>query len=230
MDVTKTAFIVGGGPNVGASLASALAQKGYQVAVGRRSSVKDISPSPNITALQVDVSNPQNISAAFTRIKTTIGIPNVVIYNAYSHENAGPLDDPFSASIDTLIEDNKSNIVGVYTAIQEAVAGWNTLAATNTDPKVFIVTGNIFPWMPDPRMIGIGAGKAAAAFLMHVASKTEAFRERGYRFYFASEVTEEGGPQYHGISGGAHARKYLDLIGSKEQLAWEVRFKPSELL
>jgi NAD(P)-dependent dehydrogenase (short-subunit alcohol dehydrogenase family) len=224
--MTKTALILGAGANVGASVASAFAEQGYLVAAGRRNVSATPSQHKNITSLKIDLTDTKSIPGIFSHVTETLGVPNVVVWNAYSATHSGPADDPFTAPAETLDFDNHANIVGVYTALQEAIKGWKTLPADNTDPKVFIVTGNILPWLPDPRLAGLSTGKAGAAHLIHLATTAKAYADAGYRFYFASEVTQDGLPQYHGISGEAHAKKYLELVESREQLEWEVRFKP----
>jgi hypothetical protein len=45
------------------------------------------------------------------------------------------------------------------------------------------------------------------------------------RFYFASQVTEDGNAvQNPDVSASAHASLYLDLVNQKEQGEWDVRF------
>lgn len=75
-------FIVGGGPRIGHSVAAKFLQEGYQVAIGRRT----ISPSTETNlsgaiSVQVDVTKTESVAEAFHKVKTELGIPNVVVYN-----------------------------------------------------------------------------------------------------------------------------------------------------
>lgn len=45
------------------------------------------------------------------------------------------------------------------------------------------------------------------------------------RFYFASQVTESGGPvPYDQVSGEAHGKVYVSLAQEREQRPWDIRF------
>jgi hypothetical protein len=83
------ALILGSGPNVGQHVARALVSKGYKVALASRSAPKDSSTS-NPTTFQTDLSNPSSVPELFTRVKETLGTPNVVVYNGNSHPQVRP--------------------------------------------------------------------------------------------------------------------------------------------
>jgi NAD(P)-dependent dehydrogenase (short-subunit alcohol dehydrogenase family) len=79
MSYQKVILILGAGPNIGQHVARAFAAKGYKVAVASRR-VKEEN-IPDQVSFQVDLTNPSSVSELFTKVKETLGIPSVVVYN-----------------------------------------------------------------------------------------------------------------------------------------------------
>ena len=222
--MSKVALILGGGTRVGYSVANGLAASGYKVAIGRRTPTSE-GLSAGIKTLTLDVSSTSSITSAFEETKSAFGaVPNVVVYNAGNLKQAGPVDDIFAVDVNVLKEDAGLNIWGVYTAFQLATKGWASLPDNPAQPKTFILTGNILPFAPIPRLVSLGIGKSAGAHMIEAATLTEAFQKKGWRFYFATGTTKDGGPVYRGLDGPAHAKAYQELIERKEQGDWDVRF------
>lgn len=222
--MSKVALILGGGARVGYSVANGLAAFGYKVAIGRRSPTTE-GLSEGIKALKLDVSSTSSIQSAFSETKAAFGaVPNVVIYNAGDLQKAAPQDDIFAVDVKILKEDAEVNIWGPYTALQEATKGWKDLPEDASQPKVFIMTGNILPFAPIPFLLSLGVGKASSAHMIESATLTEAFQKKNWRFYFATGTTKDGGPVYRGLDGPAHAKAYQEMIERKEQGPWDVRF------
>ena len=222
--MSKTALILGGGSRVGYAVANGLAANGYNVAIGRRSSITE-GLTAGIKTLKLDLASTASITAAFEETQKCFGaVPNVVIYNGGNLKKAAPRDDIFAVDVETLREDAELNIFGVYTALQLATKAWSTLPNDPAQPKTFILTGNILPFEPIPFLLSLGIGKAAGAHMIESATLTEAFQKKGWRFYFATGTTKDGGPVYTGLDGPAHAKAYQELIDQKEQGPWDVRF------
>jgi NAD(P)-dependent dehydrogenase (short-subunit alcohol dehydrogenase family) len=80
MSSQAVVLVLGAGPNIGQHVSRAFAAKGYKVAMASRS-VKKEDDSPNQTNFQFDLSDPFSIPKVFTKVKDTVGIPSVVIYN-----------------------------------------------------------------------------------------------------------------------------------------------------
>jgi len=74
------------------------------------------------------------------------------------------------------------NTVSAYVAIQEALAGFNTLPSSAS--KAFLYTGNILNLEPILGLQTCGAGKSATAHLIQVAALT--YREKGLKLVFPS--------------------------------------------
>ena len=73
-------LILGAGPNIGQNVARAFAAKGYQVALAARKT-KETQENANEIHIQSDFSDPGAIANAFSKVKTSLGIPSVVVYN-----------------------------------------------------------------------------------------------------------------------------------------------------
>jgi len=217
----KVALILGAGARIGASVAKTFKEAGYSVALVSRKPDTKAAEAGGYIALSGDLAKPANVKAVFKETTEKLGTPSVVVYNAAAFTFPTDFTDPFSAGAEAFAADTAVNAVGGFAAIQEAVAGFNTLG--DDVPKVFIATGNVLPFNPVPAAGSLGASKAALAHLVEVAIL--AFGGKGYRFYFASQVTKEGKTvDFEELSGDAHAKVYWELVSEKEQGPWELRF------
>lgn len=80
MGDSQVLLILGAGPNAGASIAKAFAEKGYKVALAaRRADPKN--NTPNELHIPVDLSVPTSVVDVFPQVEKEFGFPNVVIYN-----------------------------------------------------------------------------------------------------------------------------------------------------
>jgi hypothetical protein len=86
--------------------------------------------------------------------------------------------DAFSVPIPNFVNDANVNIIGAYSAMKEAVAGFKTITDPAV-PKVFISTGNIMPFKPVAFGTGFITGKTAQAHLITIG--TLSYNDRGYR-------------------------------------------------
>ncbi|PVH75405.1 epimerase/hydratase [Cadophora sp. DSE1049] len=217
----NTILILGAGPRAGWSVARKFKAEGYQVAVGSRNPDVKKATEENILTVTVDLTKTESVEDAFAHVKKSLGIPNVVVYNAATITFPEDFDDPFSISPQALMNDTKLNAFGAYVALREAVKGFKELSVGT--PKAFIATGNVLPFKPHPAGVTLGAGKAALVHLVDIAAK--AYRKGNFRFYFASQVTSSGDTiAYPDLSGGAHGLVYWELVNQTEQGAWDVRF------
>ncbi|KAI5481569.1 putative short chain type dehydrogenase [Pseudohyphozyma bogoriensis] len=207
----KTLFLIGGGRNVGAAVATLFAKHGYNVAIAARS-VKDGTSTEGYLNVNLDASKPETIGAAFEKVASAFGgPPSVVVYNAHLHFfNPDPLattPEDFASSLTT-------NITSAYVAAQHAVSGLDKLGP---DGLTFIYTGNALndPKFRMPALMSLGVGKSGAAHFVELAAQF--WGPKGAKFYYADQRTAAGGPFGEGISGLAHAQAYYELASSKEQ-------------
>ncbi|KAF2813940.1 putative short-chain dehydrogenase [Mytilinidion resinicola] len=217
----KTALILGAGKNIGAAVAKTLKGEGYSVALVSRKPDPKAAEAAGYTAFSADVAKADSVKAVFKEVGEKLGTPSVVVFNAAAFTFPTDPTDPFSAGAEAFAADVAVNSVGGFIALQEAVAAFKTL--DDSTPKVFIATGNVLPFKPNVFAGTLGAAKAVLAHLVEVS--VEAFGAKGYRFYFASQVSKDGNTvNYPELSGEAHAKVYAELLAEKEQGPWEVRF------
>ena len=77
-------FVLGAGPKIGLSVAYAFSIKGYKVALAARS-LEDGFSTEGYLHVRLDLSNTADIEVAFGKVKKSLGIPSVVVYNGLSH-------------------------------------------------------------------------------------------------------------------------------------------------
>ena len=90
----RTAFIVGAGPGISASVARQLCVHGLQVGLAARHPERLAGLAAEIGAetFTVDASDPADVARLFDEADGRIGIPDVVLYNA-SGRTRGPIVD-----------------------------------------------------------------------------------------------------------------------------------------
>jgi NAD(P)-dependent dehydrogenase (short-subunit alcohol dehydrogenase family) len=80
----RTAFIIGAGAGLSASLARLLTSEGLRVALGARDvrKLEGLVAETGALAVGTDAADPASVSAAFRLVDSELGTPDVVIYNA----------------------------------------------------------------------------------------------------------------------------------------------------
>ena len=76
-------LILGSGPRIGTSVASAFAAKGYKVALASRS-IDENASTPNQLNIKADFSDFHSISSIFSKVKEQLGLPSIIVYNGKS--------------------------------------------------------------------------------------------------------------------------------------------------
>ena len=86
------AVIVGAGAGLGAALARAAAATGMKVAVASRDKEKiaEVARSTGATAIAFDATDGASVDALFERVRSELGTPSFVVYNA-SRRARGPV-------------------------------------------------------------------------------------------------------------------------------------------
>jgi NAD(P)-dependent dehydrogenase (short-subunit alcohol dehydrogenase family) len=84
MSGSKVLLVLGAGGNIGASVASLFAEKGYKVAIAARR-LKDGVNDAGQLQVQMDLSKPETVDATFDKVTAKFGgPPNVIVYNGKS--------------------------------------------------------------------------------------------------------------------------------------------------
>ncbi|RSH92526.1 hypothetical protein EHS25_008942 [Saitozyma podzolica] len=213
------ALIFGAGPKVGAAVVNAFTNEGYAVAIASRSANDAEHPdAQGLLSVKADLAKTEDVKRAFERTKIKLGTPSVVIHNASTAQfldAADPLGPKFDVATFAASELGV-NAVSVALAAQLAVQGFATLPASAS--KTFIYTGNgLSSYITTaPVITGANAGKSAAATL--IANWAAAYKDKGYKFYYADERTDEGGLRWKGTTGPAAAKWYVELSKNPKQL------------
>ncbi|KAF5980155.1 short-chain dehydrogenase/reductase like protein yusS [Fusarium bulbicola] len=214
-------LILGSGPNIGQSVARKFASEGFRVAIASRSQ-KEADSTDKQLNIKTDLTKPLEVADAFSKVKTTFGTPSVVVYNA-SAAAFPPADDPLSVSYTDFNNNTAINVHSAFIAAQQAVAGFAQLPESAS--RTFIYTGNILNVTILPKFLDAGVGKSGAAHMMWAAA--DAYKNKGYKFYYADERKPDGAPKYR-VDGDAHADLYWALSQGKEQGPWMQTFVKGE--
>ena len=87
-------------------------------------------------------------------------------------------EDPFSVPSEQINKDIQAGGLSIYTALQEANKGFASLS--RSAPRVFIVTGNVLPWVdPIAKFTGGQIEKKIGYYLINLAANS--FTEKGFR-------------------------------------------------
>ncbi|KAL6803397.1 NAD(P)-binding protein [Trichoderma sp. SZMC 28013] len=211
---SQVVLIFGYGPRIGAAVARAFANRGYKVAVVCRSDKVADTPDDYLS-IKADLSNAYNVEDVFTQVRSKLGIPSVVVYNAFILSIQG-----FEQPLSSVITDAHVNTFSAYAAAQQAVKGFAELPPDAS--KTFIYTSNKLHIMTLEPLISMGMGKSASAHMIHYLS--EVYRSSGYKFYHTDERESDGEPAYDNLDAEAHANYYIQLVEEKDQGPWNATF------
>ncbi|KAJ5409145.1 short-chain dehydrogenase [Penicillium cosmopolitanum] len=215
---TPVILILGSGPNIGHHVAQAFATKGYKVALASRSLKEEASNADQIH-ISADLSDPHSVKSIFSKVKASLGLPSVVVYNASAGAPNNPAD-PLSIPLADFSRDLHVNTTSAFIAAQQAALSFERLPDHSS--KTFIYTGNILNETTIASLLDGGVGKSATAHI--IRSAAAAYSDKGYKFYYADERKADGTPAYSKISGEAHGKFYAELAEHKSQGPWQQTF------
>jgi NAD(P)-dependent dehydrogenase (short-subunit alcohol dehydrogenase family) len=80
-------LILGAGPRIGHHVARAFTSKGYKVALASRKSKEtdEADNTADLISITSDLSDPSSVVNVFLKVKASLGIPSVVVYNGKYH-------------------------------------------------------------------------------------------------------------------------------------------------
>ncbi|KAF4978074.1 hypothetical protein FZEAL_5500 [Fusarium zealandicum] len=212
---SPVALILGAGANIGKSVGRAFAAKGYKVALAARS-LREEDSTPDHLNVRSDFSDPESIEKVFTKVKSQLGSPSVVIYNA-SASTACDAKNPLKLPLKDFTHDLTINTTSAFVAAQQAALAFEELP--DSASRTFIYTGNCTNVLAIVPYMDLGVGKSATAHVIQCAS--EAYKSKGFKFYYADERQADGSPSYSGIDGPAHAEFYTQLAEGDSQGPWQ---------
>ncbi|KAI0532417.1 hypothetical protein GGR58DRAFT_180246 [Xylaria digitata] len=217
------ALIIGVGAAVGSASAEAFAAAGYKVAVASRTQRLDSSKFP---FFEFDAAEPAEVPALFEKVRKEVGVPEVVIYNAYA---SSPIGRSEVLDIDTPEGFQKRlnvNAVSPTIAANEAVKGFLELESQGklgSGGATYLFTGNALNEKPLRGFFTLGIGKATTAYTVEYLA-TRGYHDKPFSFYYVDEREPHGGPMYKGVNGDAHAKVFLELAQNSEQGPWQYTF------
>ncbi|KAG8165683.1 hypothetical protein KVR01_004235 [Diaporthe batatas] len=215
---SPVALILGAGSNIGQNVGRAFAAKGYRVALASRT-LKEEDSSPSQVHIRGDFTDPASIPEIFAKARAQLDHPSVVVYNAAS---ATPYDakNPLGLPLEDFNRDLTVNTTSAFVAAQQAVLAFEKLPESAS--RTFIYTGNCTNVKPIVALMDLGVGKSATAHIIECAA--EAYKPKGYKFYYADERNGDGSPAYGARDGPAHAKLYVDLAEGALQGPWQQTF------
>ncbi|KAI1354911.1 hypothetical protein F5Y01DRAFT_271623 [Xylaria sp. FL0043] len=217
------ALIIGAGEAIGRATAEKFAAAGYKVAVASRSQRLDPSKFP---FFKLDAAEPAQVPALFEKVHKEVGVPEVVIYNAYA---SAKTDKSGVFDIDTPEEFQKRinvNSVSAAVAAHEAVKGFLELESQGklgSGGATYLFNGNALNDKPLPGFFSLGIGKSASAYTVAYLART-AYNDKPFSFYYVDERASDGRPMYSGINSDAHADVFLQLAQDPKQGPWQYTF------
>ncbi|KAH7364127.1 hypothetical protein BKA65DRAFT_522652 [Rhexocercosporidium sp. MPI-PUGE-AT-0058] len=169
--------------------------------------------------IKADFSDASNIEAIFDEVKEKLGVPNVVVYNAYANP-MGASGDPLTIPLNDFVDGLNTNMISPYAPMSEASSGFKELPQEIR--KTFIYTGNLCMHLTMPVAMNLALGKRGVGHMIENAVML--YEKEGYNFYFADERFPDASPMYQSLNGDAHAEFYYELATKKDQGPWEATF------
>ena len=158
----KTAIVTGAGTGIGKAAALALLKDGYQVGlIGRRSEPleKTAAGSDRALVLPADVTKPEDVKAAFARIKESWGRLDVLFNNAGMSGPPVPFDELTAEQWRSVVD---VNLNGMFLCAQEA---FRLMKSQTPRGGRIINNGSISADRPRPRSAPYTATKHAVTGL-----------------------------------------------------------------
>jgi len=222
----KTAFIVGAGSGLSASLARLLKAEGMQIALGARNVEKLAALARETGALAVacDAARADSVAAAFAAVDAKLGSPDVVIFNP-SARVRGPLIDLDVAAVE------KALAISAYGGLLVAQQAAKRMLPKNSGAILF--TGASASVKGYPLSATFAMGKFALRGLAQSIARELAPQgihvahfviDGGIR---SATRTEPGNAPDSMLDPDAIARSYLHVLQQhRSAWTWEVELRP----
>ena len=124
MSPNKVIVVVGVGPGLGASIARRFAREGYAVGLMSRTeaSLEPVrseldSSGARVMTVPIDGTDPAAVKAGFERVKSALGSPEVLVYNAGNFFRGGILE----LTPEQFVEAWEANCLGAFLAAQQVL-------------------------------------------------------------------------------------------------------------
>ncbi|WP_207003320.1 SDR family NAD(P)-dependent oxidoreductase [Trinickia mobilis] len=139
MSQTETALIVGSGKGLSASLARLFAEEGMQVALAARNADKldELARETRAIAVRCDASQPADVAALFDQVERTLGVPDLVVYNASGRYRA-PIESIEADQLESALRVTAFGgfLVAQAAAVRMLARGHGTILLTSATASV----------------------------------------------------------------------------------------------
>src|SRR5215470_19970638 len=155
----RVCVVTGVGPGTGAALVRRFARDGYRVAMLARDAgrlEKLAAEIPSAVPVPVDVADLDALRGALARVRTDLGAPQVLLYNAV----AGGFGNYESVKPEALEQRFRVNVTALLVAAQELAP-----AMAAAGGGAIVVTGNTSAWRGKSAFAGFAPTKAAQRVL-----------------------------------------------------------------
>ncbi|KAI1367488.1 hypothetical protein F5Y08DRAFT_68004 [Xylaria arbuscula] len=216
-------LIIGVGEAVGRASAEKFAAAGYKVAVASRSQRLDPAKFP---FFKFDAAEPTHVASLFEKVSKEVGVPSVVIYNAYARGDAGQIPEFDFDTADTFQKNINVNAISPAVAAREAIKGFLELESEGKlgpGGATYLFTGNALNDKPISGLFTLGVGKNTTAATVEYLARL-AYNDKPFSFYYVDEREPNGRPMYKGVNGDAHADVFLQLAQDPKQGPWQYTF------
>lgn len=173
----KVFAIVGMGDGNGLAISRRFAKEGFAIGMISRNEsklqgFKDTLQAEGYEAhyFTADAGSEVSLKSAFASVRSTLGNPEVLVYNAAAPTMKNVLDETF----ESLLDDFKVNVAGALVAAQEVLP-----AMREQRKGTILFTGGGFSLYPSPDFASLSLGKAgirSLAKIMSEALKNESLR------------------------------------------------------
>lgn len=193
MNTSPIILILGAGPNIGQHVARAFAAKGYKVALVSRQP-RERDNTADLINISGDLSDPNSVIQAFSKVKALLGLPSVVVYNGGNRiqylidrcanileaaaATANDANNPLSLPLADITRDLSINTTSAFVAAQQAVLSFAELP--DSVSETFMYTGNILNTTTIAPLMSLGIGKSGTAHL--IQSAAAAYADRGFKY------------------------------------------------
>ncbi|ROW15201.1 hypothetical protein VPNG_03058 [Cytospora leucostoma] len=219
MSSTPVLLLFGAGANTGLATAKKFAKEGYKVAAVSRNPSAELKQTAHLI-VPADLADPSTVETVFETVTKELGVPHVVVYNAYDGQIVSPAD-PIVVSAARLTEILAASVVSAYTAARLAIKGWASLPASAS--KTYLYTGNMQNTQLFPASLALGIGKNGVAYFIETAAAAYQQAGKDYKFYYVDERGTDGESVMLAIDGEAHALEFWKLahkVEGQSHWAW----------
>ncbi|MGI8649339.1 MAG: SDR family NAD(P)-dependent oxidoreductase, partial [Rubrobacter sp.] len=155
----RAAAVLGVGPGLGTAVAGRFAREGYAVALmARRGEVLEASKSEieeaggKAIAVPTDATSPENVAGSFEQVRSEIGDPEILVYNAGAFQMGGLLD----ITPERFEECFRINCAGAFYAAQQVLP-----AMVEAGRGTFLITGATAGIRGSAKFSAVATGKFA---------------------------------------------------------------------